>query len=78
MIAAKLLMSLVTSAVATEKAAMVTMSSPSRTTRTARPAQLMCEPEPAPTATTTASKTNIIIMPGQDRARSGWRNGWPA
>ena len=37
MIAAKLLMSLVTRAVATEKADMVTMSRPSRTARTARP-----------------------------------------
>ena len=63
MMAAKLLMSLVTNAVAVEKAAISVARAHSRTTRTKRPAQCTVNPKPTAIATTTASKTVIINRP---------------
>ncbi len=63
MTAAKLLMSLVTRAVAVEKAAIMPASSQSSTARTASPSPVHVEAEPEPTATTTASKTVIMTSP---------------
>ena len=61
--AAKALISFVTSAVATENADIEIMRSASRTTRIAIPPQLTWNPSPLATATTTASKTNIMTIP---------------
>ncbi len=63
MTAAKLLMSLVTSAVATEKAAISVAKSASTTPRASIPSQCIWNPTATPMATTTASKTNIIMSP---------------
>ncbi len=63
MTAAKALISLVTRAVAVEKAPIRVARSHSSTVSTARPAQCTWNPKPTPTATTTASNTVIVTRP---------------
>ena len=48
---------------ATENAAISVASTASSTARTTSPPQSTWKPNPAPIATTTASKTNIIVSP---------------